>query len=102
MVQHKSPAVCCLQTNRNVDRLQAAPAAAAAKLSPAALPRPEQPYLSADAATKAAHQAWQPEEAATWRKVLTQKKTRQANKSQIEEAERERAASFIQVGPGGA
>jgi hypothetical protein len=80
-----------------VDRLHAAPAAAAARSHGEGLARPEQPYLSADAATKAAHQAWQPPEQKDWRKVLTAKKHRAANKALFEEAEREQAARLIQV-----
>jgi hypothetical protein len=93
--------MCITCPCRNVDRLQAAPPAAAARPNAEGQQRPEQPYLSYDAATKAAHEAWQPQEEAGWRKVLTQKKHRQANKAQIEAAERENAAKFIQVrGPG--
>jgi hypothetical protein len=86
-----------MHASRNVDCLQAAPPAAAARSKGEAIARPEQPYLSYDAATKAAHAAWQPPEEAGWRKVLEQKKHRAANKTQIEEAEREQAAKLIQV-----
>lgn len=89
--------VTALLLYRNVDRLHAAPAAAAARSHGEGLARPEQPYLSSDAATKAAHQAWQPPERKDWRKVLTAKKHRAANKELFEEAEREQAARLIQV-----
>lgn len=81
-----------------MDRLQAAPAAAAARSHGEALGRPDQPYLSYDSATKAAHQAWQAPKDKDWRKVLEDKKHRAANRDRIEEAEREQAAKFIQVG----
>lgn len=98
------PACCCLKSFpgicpcSGVDKLHAAPAAAAARSHGEALARPEQQYLSYDSATKAAHQAWQAPEEKDWRKVLTAKKHRAANKSLIEEAEREQAAKLIQAG----
>ncbi|KAF6252945.1 hypothetical protein COO60DRAFT_1643587 [Scenedesmus sp. NREL 46B-D3] len=92
---------------RLLGSLRAAPAAAAARLSPEASPRPHQPGLSLNAAERAAAEAWElvelvaegevQEAEAGWRDVLREKRAKL--RGRVTELDiRHAAARIIQVG----
>lgn len=92
------PALC-----RMMGALRVAPAAAAARLSPEASPRPVQPGLSVGAATRAEWDAWElvdEEQAmqaeAGWRELLAEKRARRKSRNGELEV-RHAAARMIQV-----